>query len=679
MERRLVAVIFIALFIAGCAGPAGTPFDGGAGGTASAGGGAGGSAGGSSATGGGLGGGAQCTPLTCQTAGLNCGTGNDGCGGTLNCGACACTPSTFATDCPSKPCQVATGCTDNTCLYEPVTCAFERCDACTGQDGGACGDTDRRACGAGCPADFCDPSPSMSEGRLSFANRCVARADVRCGVCDLGGLACVADAGVACQGVTLTGINPQFIECNGGSPSATVLFVDPTFTGSSHTGAKDAPFLTLSEALSAAAVRSSRAIIVGGSPTFAGPLVLSNGVSILGGFTGYPTWVRDLSRRPTVATSTASLTSGQLVGLIARDIITATELSNFDVETAAFVSTAPGDGASNIGAQVTNASALTLRGVKLKVGNAQGGAGGTPAAAASGSVPVSQVGQNARSNNQGCSQSFNLQPAQGGVAQSPTCSSGLPASGGLGGDGATVVKVPNSGVSYFTQGGAAPTGAQGGLADFRSNTFFPGPGGDGAPWSMAATFGSSASPSVTWLSDLPVAQGRGGVGTSGSPGRGGGGGSGGFTSESLTNPSVCRVGAGGGAGGAGGCGGNAGGGGFPGGWAIGLAVSSSSGLTLDDVAMSVGLAGSGGSGGPGSAGLSGAVGGSGGTQSLNLPAFAGSPGGNGAAGQRGGDGGAGASGLTRGVLCRSMTAITSTHLTATGAAPSGFLVTDGCN
>ncbi len=674
MARRL---IFTTLFVIGCVGAPPVAVDGGsAGGKGHAGGSA--SAGGS---GGQAGGSQSCTPLTCATANLTCGTGNDGCGGTLNCGACACTPSTFATDCPSKACQVATGCVNNACTYEPVTCNFERCESCTGADGGACGDSERRACGTACPTQYCDPSPTMMEGRVVFGNRCVARDTVRCGVCDLGGLVCQGDAGtsVTCEGVTLTGVNPQFIECNGASPAATVLFVDPAFTGAAHTGAKDAPFLTLAEALSAAAVRSSRAVIIGGSPTLAGPLVMANGVSVLGGFTGFPTWVRDTTRRPVISTAVTALTGGQLVGVIAKGIVTETELAGVDIETDSFAGAAMNEGASNIGAQIVGSPALTLRGVRVRVGAAQAGGTGANASPASGSVPASAIGQNARVQNTSCPQANAITPALGGQAQMPTCASGAPQSNGLAGNGATVGKASATNASFFTRGGDAPTGAQGGLADFQMNMWIPGPGQNGAPWPMAAMSGAAGTASVSWVMDLPIAQGRGGVGAPGQPGRGGGGGGGGFSSESLGNPIICRVGAGGGAGGAGGCGGNPGQPGSPGGWAIGLAVSSSSGLQLRDVTLTIGNGGNGGGGGTGADGLPGALGGNGGTQSLGLPAFTGSKGGDGAKGQQGGSGGAGATGLSRGVLCRSLTTISSTNLAATGSAPSGFLATEGCN
>lgn len=636
--------------------------------------GSGGGTGGTSGAGGGTSRPDACVPLTCAAAGLTCGTGLDGCGGVLECGRCSCTPSTFAEDCPTRACEVATGCTDNRCRYEPLTCDFQRCDGCAG-DGGACSDTELRACGSGCAAAFCDPSPSTTGGRLVYANRCVARADVRCGVCGLGTLACAPnDAGVTCHGVELPGVNPQYLECNGGSPAATVLYVDPTFSGATRTGAKSAPFVSLGEALSAAAVRTSRAIIVGGTPTLPGPLLLSNGVSVLGGFSGFPDWVRDEAKRPVIHVPLSAATNGQLIGVVAKDIVTPTELSNLDVETESF--TAPSDagvGINNVGAQVTRAGSLTLRAVRFRVGDAQPGRPGAPGAATSGTVPLSGAGQPAAMASARCTAS-GLQPSRGGTARVPLCP--MPDPAGLGGNGATVELARHSMDTHFTKGVSAPTGADGGLASSSGTTWIPGPGEDALPWPTAAA-GASVSAEVLWSQGLPAPQGRGGLGSNGLVGRGGGGGGGGRTTETITQ--TCIVGGGGGAGGAGGCGGKGGTGGWSGGWAIGLAVSSSPGLRLEDVELSIGLGGSGGPGGDGSAGLPGAMGGAGGTQSFGLPLYTGSPGGRGADGQRGGNGGSGATGLTRGVLCETTNPLTSVNVTATGAAMSGFLPVDGCN
>jgi hypothetical protein len=64
-----------------------------------------------------------------------CGQAPDGCGGVLSGGVCTCTPSTFATDCPSRPCEVATGCANDQCQYAPVTCGGDACSTCLSDTG----------------------------------------------------------------------------------------------------------------------------------------------------------------------------------------------------------------------------------------------------------------------------------------------------------------------------------------------------------------------------------------------------------------------------------------------------------------------------------------------------------------------------------------------------------------
>lgn len=81
-----------------------------------------------------------------------------------------CTPATFDTDCPPRPCEVATACVEGACVYGP----FE------------CGEAGRT-----CPAERCESSGSGE----SLVNRCVLVPDAPCGdgrVC-MGEL-CVAPA-----------------------------------------------------------------------------------------------------------------------------------------------------------------------------------------------------------------------------------------------------------------------------------------------------------------------------------------------------------------------------------------------------------------------------------------------------------------------------------------------------
>ncbi len=614
-------------------------------------------------------GGMACVPTACT----GCGMVDDGCGHTLDCGACACTPSTFSTDCPSRPCEVATACTANTCVYEPVTCQFERC-TCTSATDGGCSDTERRSCGAGCANNFCEPTPGLVAGKIVYANVCKGRDEVRCGTCDLGGLQCESDGGVVCQGVTIVGVNPEFIECNGGSPAASILFVDPAYGGGTHTGSQEAPFITLAEAFSAAGVRNARAIIIGGAPTFTLPLNVANGVSVLGGFSGVPNWVRDDSRRPVFHVPASSLANGSLVALVASDITTATEVANVDFITPDLAASPAATGASNFGALITNAGALTLRAVHFSVGDAQSGAGGANAIAPTGVVPTSNNGNPATSANKSCPIS-GLPITAGGAGQTPVCQ-GLAQPNGRGGDGASVVKVVNSseGIVY-TRGQSSVAGMTGGLASYTSQ-WNAGPGQDGAPWADAVS-GTTPTVSLVWSNNRPAPQGQGIDGAPGVVGRGGGGGGGGGSSESQAP--VCRVGGGGGAGGSGGCGGNAGLGGFAGGWSFGLVVTASNGLVFKDVVAQVGRGGKGGVGGLGTPGLEGNNGGLGGPQSMNLPAYNGSNGGKGGQGQRGGNGGDGADGQSRGVICQSPSQLTLTGLSASPkSSSSGFSISEGC-
>ncbi len=672
---KLVLAVSVGVLLSGCNSTAGD--DGGTGGGVAMGGGAA-TGGGASGTGGG---GQVCSPLTCASANASCGTVSDGCGGTLSCGACACTATTFATDCPSRPCETATGCTNNACVYEPVTCGFEQCTGCVpGADGG-CADSSVRACGGGCATNYCDPSQSLVGGKPVFANTCRPRTDLRCGTCNLGGLSCGADAGVAsCNAPVIPDVNPALIECNGGSPSATILFVQPDSTVGMHDGSKEFPFLSLDEALAAAATRGSRAVIIGGSPTINAPLTLANGVSILGGFTGAPTWVLDDTRRPVFTAPISAAANGRLVGLVANTISAVTVLSNVDVVVPSVVSSG-GPGLSTVGAQLINASNLTLVNVHFVVGDAQAGAAGTPAGAADGTVPPSANGASARlftGNSPACLRS-GFTTTLGAAAVAPTCG-GVLDSAGLGGNGANTFVSANTGQpAGFSRGFDAPTGAAGGLASSMNTTLIPGPGQPGAPWTTVASPGMAGTASLSWVANLPVALGRGGDGVRGAPGRGGGGGSSGYSSEAAgQNSNTCYVGGSGGAGGAGGCGGLGGAGGAPGGWTLGLALSGSSAPRLINVTVQLGRGGDGGSGGHGGDGLAGAVGGAGGVQgSVPFQPYLGSSGGTGARGQTGGTGGPGASGQARGVVCAPGLR-TSTSSVSSSSTDPGFVAVEGC-
>jgi hypothetical protein len=118
----------------------------------------------------------SCTPKSCRATGATCGVIPDGCGGTLDCGACA-TPNTCGG-----------GGVPNQCGCKPTTCAAESCgsipDGCGGTvDCGACAGPNScggagvpNQCGcrpASCAADSCGSIPDGCGGSLD-CGACVA-------------------------------------------------------------------------------------------------------------------------------------------------------------------------------------------------------------------------------------------------------------------------------------------------------------------------------------------------------------------------------------------------------------------------------------------------------------------------------------------------------------------------
>jgi hypothetical protein len=91
----------------------------------------------------------QCSHMTCATAGANCGTISDGCGGSLSCGGCA----------PPQTCGGA-GVPNQCGVCTPTTCAA------AGADCGAVSD----GCGGSLSCGWCDPPQTC--GGAGAGNRC---------------------------------------------------------------------------------------------------------------------------------------------------------------------------------------------------------------------------------------------------------------------------------------------------------------------------------------------------------------------------------------------------------------------------------------------------------------------------------------------------------------------------
>jgi hypothetical protein len=604
-----------------------------------------------------------CVPATCGDFAAPCGTYDDGCGGTITCtGGCACREDTWRTDCPERPCEVSSGCADGVCEYEPVICGDVACACRTG----SCSDEDLRSCGDVVCADrFCDPSPYRERGVLRFRNECLDTAEAPCGLCDLGLRTCSRGAFV-CHDVEIPGLDTSRVECDSALAGSTFVYLDVGYAGGRADGSRDRPFPTWAAALAAALARNARGIVIGGTPVFTDPLVVSDGVSVLGGYEPWPSWVRDDTYRPTWRVGAERAADGRLVGALAEGITLPTALVNVNVRTADATPAAVGAaGTTNYGIAVRRSSALSLIRVRAEPG--EGGAGGTGRPGTDGppGTPGLRGGTSVCSVDSGTCTSFTARSALGGAeVPSASCPAGVDPAGSGGAGGDSTYFSPFRIEGFAGQPGEGDGGGAGGAAGNLSSYTSGRPGGVGAAASAAPPAqGAHATPAggvvLGWL-DL---RGIGELGMGGAGGAGGGGGGGGDGSVSFASPVSCSTGAGGGSGGAGGCGGGGGNGGLPGGWSVGLFVADSTGLRLRESEFHGGAGGDGGAGGLGGGGGYGGAGGYGGTVTPGSStcaacssdrcwgALQGGMGGRGGAGQPGGQGGVGAGGSSVGAYC----------------------------
>ena len=282
-----------------------------------------------------------CTPKTCEEVTPSCGTHDNGCGGELRCGTCSCSESSLQEDCPSQPCLELIGCTDTgECDYEPVTCGGQACEACAD---GACAPDELRTCSApdSCPAAFCDPSPQTDEdGVTTYQNACKSNSDVyqSCGTCGLGSYQCLDDGSYACVEPPLPGAGDLRASC-ANTVRPTFVYLDPTYSGSTSDGTRQAPYTTYAEAVDAMRSVDAKALVIGGSPELTVPKEDSGradapfygfrvfeGISVLAGYTGAPDFERDSSKRPTIYAPHAS------IALEASNIDTPTLVTGIDFE-----------------------------------------------------------------------------------------------------------------------------------------------------------------------------------------------------------------------------------------------------------------------------------------------------------------------------------------------------------
>lgn len=582
-----------------------------------------------------------CAPKTCEQ--IRCGSAvDDGCGGTIDCGSCDCDPSTYMEDCPTRPCQVPTGCAeDGGCEYAPLRCDGESC-ACSGD---SCSDSQLRACGDNaCSGSFCDPNPVEEDGEIVYRNECVAPPTGTCGTCDLGTQSCSANQ-LECSGpieeVPPRG-DPSQYECDSSSSDSSFVFVDPSYSGSAESGSRAEPYTSLSTALEQADTTSATAVVIGGSPTFDQTVTVPNGLSIYGGFESYPSFKANPNLRPTISVGVDQAEDGTVVGLEATGIDKRTVVSGIAVENPDLSNESA---LSTVGIYAYQAPELVLHDVEVDANDAAAGVDG-------------EDGREGRDGSDG------EDGDDGDTTSDAICAPRFPtpAAGGVPGGDQGCRFVANRTRGDGGAGGEGDTGAAEAGEDSQTGTSggLEAPGDNGA-YDGSADHGANA----TSPASLSIAEGRypqpDGAGTKGEPGdagRGGGGGSSGVGEEEHSGfDHTCKYAADGGGGGGGGCGGEAGEPGGPGGWSVGLAAADSDGIVLRDVSIVSGDGGRGGEGGLGGAGGRGGLGGAGGTH-RDGGELDGYKGGAGAQADRGGIGGSGAGGSSFAVWCDGATTLT---------------------
>ncbi|MEO1337065.1 MAG: hypothetical protein AAFV29_15580, partial [Myxococcota bacterium] len=291
--------------------------------------------------------GGSCVPATCSDF-TGCGTFDDGCGGMVSCtDGCECTDDNFDVTCPQRPCETLRGCSQGQCVYEPVSCGGVACglSTCTGDDcdlvctGPGCSDG-LYPCGGGtCSgvSQYCDPSPIVTDGEVTYQNICVGPPSQGCGTCGLGDLGCDAENDVfTCVDRTVPVLDEGgIVECDSTVAASTFLFVDAEYTDGASNGSRARPFTTYDDALDAALIRNTRGIVVAGSPVFTTPLRIADGISVYGGYSSAPDFDPEPEARPTwrVGRDDYDAAANQLVGAFARSVTRGTVISHLRVET----------------------------------------------------------------------------------------------------------------------------------------------------------------------------------------------------------------------------------------------------------------------------------------------------------------------------------------------------------
>lgn len=434
--------------------------------------------------------------------------------------------------------------------------------------------------------------------------------------------------------------------CDGidGDPN-NAFFVDPVLGKNTNPGTPQAPFQTLSHAVTAAAAAGKALYLAQGNydePAFR----LDKPVSLHGGYSGLDGgWARDGGYTTRIGGGSIGLTVsglGEDAGVV---------LERLHIESVQ----PPDAGAPSIGLRVMGSGGVRLRYVQVVAGPGAPGTAGT-------SPVINPRGGADGGDGESSRRTDPRMRADGGTPGLSSCGDVAARSGGRGGLGGQLANPATDGLAgeRATDGGTAGTPQD--LPDCTGTvecvcTGRPGTNGqqglDGAP----GDDGPAGNALGQLTNDSWVAS-TGSTGGPGQPGEGGGGGGGGGYCRMGTYSSA--EGAGGGGGGSGGCPGTGASGGGGGGASIAVLLIQGH-VSLENSTLTTTGGGQGGAGGTGGNGSPGGKGGTGGTGYTDRVTFTtphatsiggtGGNGGNGGNGGRGGHGGNGGGGPSVGVWC----------------------------
>ncbi len=431
------------------------------------------------------------------------------------------------------------------------------------------------------------------------------------------------------------------------------VFVDGSSGDDENIGSREAPVATIARGIALADERGTHAVLVS-EGVYAERLILSDGVSLHGGYAAWNGWAREslVDLDTTVTASESPVLTGTGIGTLTR--ITGIRIS---------ASAALSYGSSSVAVGLLDADGVSFEDCELVAGdgapgtdgetNAQFGAPGNPGDEGASAVCFGE--------GSGCSPDPVSVPTTPGAARACGCGAG-------GRGGAEELSSPDRGVGDGQGGeqldesastciragvGSSPSNGGSGSGSGNGTNGRPGAAGASGP---PGTAGTSVE-AFTAAGYAPTSGGTGGAGSSGDGG--GGGGASGFTF--CPGGDHVLVGSAGGSGGSGGCGGSGGQGGGGGGASIALYLWRSTSILTNTVLVTA----AGGDGGAGAEGGDGGEGGDSGPRGSNdvvcpgttTKAHAGGAGGAGGDGGRGGRGGGGAGGAAIAVVLGEASAI----------------------